>query len=445
MKVTTLIRFASGLGLAVGLTVELGVSPVAAQPAPTYTVTNLGTLGGDSFALDINLRGQITGTCRAAAGHEQAFVRSGGVMTPLGTLGGAYSFAYAINQVGDVAGDGETADGLQHAYLWRGGAMTDLGTLGGGRSQANGINSQDQVVGWAYLASGTYHAFLSQNGAITDIGASFDGRSIATDIDELGRIVGYYDAPGGSRPFRWAAGVTSDLGTLGGTAGGANKINLFGETAGWSSYADNKARPVIFRGGAIVDLGTLGGEEGSAWGINDLGRAVGYSYTSDNRRHAMLFRRGVLYDLNDLIPADAGVELIAAAAIDDLGRIVGNGCFGGQVVGRDCNGGEMRAVLLTPPFGQMLRDLIELLSRLGPRGGRANSLRATLERADRCVGRADAACLRGPLTAFTEELQAQAGEELTEEHARLLAAAAEGLRATQEYREPEGVPARERE
>lgn len=215
--------------------------------------------------------------------------------------------------------------------------------------------------------------------------------------------------------------------------------------AGWSSYADNKARPVIFRGGAIVDLGTLGGNDGSAWGINDLGRTVGYSLTGDGRWHAFLHRRGVLYDLNDLIPANAGVELIAATAIDDLGRIVGFGCFGGQLAGRDCSGGQLRAVLLTPPFGQMLQDLIELLNRLGPRGGRANSLRATLESADRCVGRGDAACLRGPLTAFAEELQAQAGEALTEEHARLLAAAVDGLRATQEYREPEGVPARERE
>jgi probable HAF family extracellular repeat protein len=445
MKITTVTRATLGLATAVGLAVGLGTAPATAQPAPTYAVTNLGTLGGDSFALDINLRGQITGTCRAAAGHEQAFVYSRGGMTPLGTLGGAYSFAYAINQVGDVAGDAETADGLQHAYLWRGGAMTDLGRLGGGPSQANGINSQGQVVGWAYLASGTYHAFLSQNGAITDIGASFDGRSIATDIDELGRVVGYYDAPGGSRPFRWAAGVISDLGTRGGTAGGANKIKLFGETAGWSSYADNKARPVIFRGGAIVDLGTLGGNDGSAWGINDLGRTVGCSLTGDKRWHAFLHRRGVLYDLNDLIPANAGVELIAVTAIDDLGRIVGFGCFGGQLAGRDCSGGQLRAVLLTPPFGQMLHDLIELLNRLGPRGGRANSLRATLESADRCVGRGDAACLRGPLTAFAEELQAQAGEALTEEHARLLAAAVEGLRATQEYREPEGVPARERE
>jgi hypothetical protein len=59
------------------------------------------------------------------------------------------------------------------------------------------------------------------------------------------------------------------------------------------------------------------------------------------------------------------------------------------------------------------------------------------------VGLDDRLC--NSLKAFVNEVNAQAGEELTEEHARLLAAAVEGLRATQEYREPEGVPARERE
>jgi probable HAF family extracellular repeat protein len=426
MSLRTLVTIA--VAPAVALAVTLGAS---AQTAPTYTVTNLGTVGGDCFAMDINLRGQIVGTCRAGAGSEQAFLYSGGVMIPLGTLGGAYSFAYAINQVGEVAGDAETAEGLQHAYRWRGGVMTDLGTLGGGRSQSNGLNTRHQVVGWAYPASGAQHAFLFENGAMTDIGTGFDGGSVATDINELGRVVGYYDVAGGSRPFQWAAGVVDDLGTLGGTVGGANKINLFGEVAGWSSYADNTLQPVIFRGGAIVDLGSLGGQEGSAWGINDLGRVVGYSFTSDGRRHAFLHRRGTLYDLNDLVPPAAGVELMAASAIDDLGRIAAIGCYGGNVVGRDCVGGLTRGVLLTPPPGQMLQDLFELLRRFRTESRGSTGLGIRLEAAGRCADLGQAGCLNGALRAFAREVEAQAGAALTDEQARVLAGAAEGLRATQ--------------
>jgi hypothetical protein len=59
------------------------------------------------------------------------------------------------------------------------------------------------------------------------------------------------------------------------------------------------------------------------------------------------------------------------------------------------------------------------------------------------VGLDDRLC--NSLKAFVNEVNAQTGKKLTEEEAQLLLAAAEGLRATQEYREPEGVPARERE
>ena len=433
MKVTTVTRVTLGLALAVGLAVWLGASRAAAQPAPRYTVTDLGTLGGESFALDINLQGQIVGTCRTTLG-ERAFLYSGGVMTPVGTLGGAYSYAYAINQVGDIAGDSETGGGLQHAYAWRGGVMTDLGTLGGERSQANGINTRGQIVGWADLGPGTWHAFLFENGVMTDLGAGLDGRSIATDIDEVGDVVGYHDAPGGSLPFRWAAGTATDLGTLGGTVGGANKINMFGEIAGWSSYADNVARPVIFSGGAPVDLGSLGGSDGSAWGINDVGRAVGYSLTGDGRWHAILHRGGVLYDLNDLIRSNSAVELIAATAIDDLGRIVGFGCFAGQLAGRDCTGGQVRAVLLTPPPGQMLQDLFELLIRFRHLRVGGTSLRADLDGASRCIDLGDTGCLDGHLSALAKEVEAQTGKALTGNEARLLATAAEALRAMRDDR-----------
>ncbi len=419
-------RVTLGVVLAVGLTVGSGTSPATAQSTPSYTVTELGTLGGDCWALDLNLRGQIVGTCRAAAGHEQAFMYSDGAMIPLGTLGGAYSYAYAINQLGDVVGDSATAGGLQHAYLLHGGVMTDLGTLGGGRSQANGINSRGQIVGWAYPAAGTWHAFLVQNGAIADIGTSFSGWSIANDIDELGRVVGSYQTDGASRPFRWIAGVASDLGTV----GGASKINLFGEIAGWANYAPLKARPVIFRGGAIVDLGSLGGDDGAAWGINDLGRAVGYSTTSGGGSHAFLHRAGTLYDLNSRIPAGAGVELIAATAIDDLGRIVGYGCSGGRVVARDCSGGQIRAVLLTPTGGQAVQEIIDLIGQLDLPKGTATSLLAKLDRALKCADRTDVVCMCNALKAFINEVNAQAGKKLTEDEAQLLLSAAEGLMAT---------------
>src|SRR5436309_1280046 len=54
----------------------------------------------------------------------------------LGTLpGGRVSFAYAINHAGQVVGVSEVGSG---AFLWQNGVMTDLGTLGGASSSARG-------------------------------------------------------------------------------------------------------------------------------------------------------------------------------------------------------------------------------------------------------------------------------------------------------------------
>src|SRR5215510_14995213 len=69
-------------------------------------------------------------------------------ITDLGTLGGATSTACGINDRGQVAGNSAIASGELHAFLWDGGTMTDLGTLPGRAfSGARFINNRGQVVG----------------------------------------------------------------------------------------------------------------------------------------------------------------------------------------------------------------------------------------------------------------------------------------------------------
>lgn len=45
-------------------------------------------------------------------------------VTDLGTLGGNSSTATAINETGQIVGVSATAQGREHAFLWHNGAMT---------------------------------------------------------------------------------------------------------------------------------------------------------------------------------------------------------------------------------------------------------------------------------------------------------------------------------
>ncbi|BBL58575.1 hypothetical protein [Methylomonas koyamae] len=114
----------------------LSLNTLTAQ-ATTYSVTDLGTLGGgDSYARGINAIGQVVGDVYPAGnGANHAFLYSNGAMQDLGTLGGTYSYATGINASGQVTGYS-----AGHAFLYSNGAMQDLGTLGGTYSYAAGIN-----------------------------------------------------------------------------------------------------------------------------------------------------------------------------------------------------------------------------------------------------------------------------------------------------------------
>ncbi|MGH8319124.1 MAG: hypothetical protein ACREUL_14300 [Steroidobacteraceae bacterium] len=76
-----------------------------------------------------------------------AYAASPYTLTDLGTLGGDTSGGLGINDSGEVTGYSTTSGGLQHAFLYNGSSMTDLGTLGGDTSGGLGINDSGEVTG----------------------------------------------------------------------------------------------------------------------------------------------------------------------------------------------------------------------------------------------------------------------------------------------------------
>jgi probable HAF family extracellular repeat protein len=347
------------------------VLPVPRAGAQSYTVTDLGTLGGtNSLAQGINGSGQVVGYAYTTGdGAYHAFrTTANAPINPatddLGTLGGTISFAQGINGSGQVVGyatiTGETA---AHAFRTAANspinpATDDLGTLGGANSFALGINGSGQVVGYAYTTGdGAYHAFRTTanapiNPATDDLGSLGGTISFAQGINGSGQVVGhaYTFGDGAAHAFRTAANspinpATDDLGTLGGTNSFAMGVNGSGQVVGYA-YTTGAVGPHAFQTAAnapinpaMDDLGTLGGTYSVASGINASSQVVGYATTTgDIAQHAFLYSSGVMHDLNSLIPSGSGWELLLANGINDAGQIVGAGTVNGQT----------HAFLLTP-------------------------------------------------------------------------------------------------
>lgn len=123
----------------------------------------------------------------------------------------------------------------------------------------------------------------------------------------------------------------SDLGTLGGASSRAEAINANGQVVGTSQTSTGDPHATLFNLGPAgqvlsrFDLGVLQGRASSALDIADDGTIVGVSGD-----RAFRWSAGVLVDLNSTIAPDLSWVLTKATAIDNAGRIAGEGRHFGQ-------------------------------------------------------------------------------------------------------------------
>ena len=367
-------------------------------------VSDLGALlpgVNNSAAGAINARGWSVGQSQngeidplSGSPEIRAVLWAGGQIIDLGTLGGNESLAEYLNDAGQVIGAAAntTPDpfsffgfGTQtRAFLWEHGVMRDLGTLGGPDavgSFGGCVNERSGLVAGSSYTNSTPNAstnipttdpFLWKNGIMTDLGTLGGVYGIAQCANNRGQVIGQSslaETPGaclnqgsGCHAFLWHKGTLSDLGTLGGTFSIALWLNDAGEAVGGATTAGDQAfRATLWKQAVIKDLGTLPGDCFSrADAINSKGQIVGGSFNCDtNTARAVLWNNGSIIDLNDLIPANANLQLVGGININARGEILAAGmlpdgnihdvllvpCGGSQAVMADCDGDGSAAAI----------------------------------------------------------------------------------------------------
>jgi len=331
--------------LLAGAFAALALGPATAQAGVGYSVTDLGTLGGNySSARAISANGLVTGIASDASGADQAFVYALGHMQGLSDQGASQAGGNGVNASGEVAAfDQETTSG--RALRYENGRMRYLGDLGGGTATAFAINVQGNVVGSARTADGHDEPFLYANKTMTDLG-TLGGHdqgqwNAAFGVNAHRAVTGTsWAADGRYYAFLWKDGSMQSLGTLGGSWSEGSAINDYGQITGLAYLpGDGAAHAFLWKNNRIKDLGTLA-NSGFSWGfgINNQGVVVGMNQDSAYVDRAVIVNGGPMQDLNGLIDAGSGWQLNVAYAINDAGQIVGEGTIAGQT----------HAFLLTP-------------------------------------------------------------------------------------------------
>jgi probable HAF family extracellular repeat protein len=325
--------------------------------AQTYTVTDLGTISGNSVSTGyaLNNAGAVAGTSSTPTAAIAALFTNGRV-TNISTLGSNVSVATAINGSAEVVGWNffySNPNFDPQAFLYSNGRMTSINSpsVFPSGTEALGINDSGEVVGTGYFTDGNFHAFLYSGGKMTDLGPRGAVQASAIAINNSGQIIGgYYLTSGAVGEFLITNGKMTTLPVpTGSYAVSAFAINDIGDIVG-TNFFNSGAPPhaVKFTSGAWTDLGAINGAEASrATGINLSGQIVGTGFFRQTQYHPFkpgkhvpfISTSGGLVDLNTLIQTGTGFTLTDAVGINDSGQILCNATNAA---------GSKHAVLLSP-------------------------------------------------------------------------------------------------
>ena len=360
------------------------LAAIAAAQSPRYTLIDLSTPPGDTFAQATGLNNNrlVTGLETGSDGIQHAVLWYMGLGLKL-NIGapGLNSGAFGVNDLGEVEVQAESTakdpnnenfcaygTGLKCSpFLWQGGALIPLPLLGGNNGTVGQINNRGELAGiaetgirdpncpTAVTVAGTGPQFLDYEAVVWGPGPGAmrklsplpgDTVGIALWINDNSQAVGSSGTCAnsvlpplayGSHAVLWEKdGTVTDLGNLGGAVANIGlSINNQGQVTGASSLTANSTPGngtnafLWTKGMGMRNLGTLPGDAASGGqDINDAGEVVGLSIDASGNPRAFVWQNGVMTDLNTLVPANSSLFLLDAGAINSRGDIVGFGATG---------------------------------------------------------------------------------------------------------------------
>jgi uncharacterized membrane protein len=309
------------------------LSGAASAAEPSYTLSDIGPVGGSAHADAISPNGTVVGDMTEAGGTESVpFIWRNGVLEPLALPAGYSSgLALGVNDAGTVVGGVTESSGRFRAVIWTSGAPSLVGPVD---SLAFGVNADGVAVGRSQDRPVRWIA-----GAASELGAPSDPPAQAEGINDAGVAVGASTGPV-TAPYVWRNGAGSSLPLPeGDTSGEAYTVNRNGVIAGWTMPSSGISRAVVWDvAGAHVLATPSGWQQAAASSVNTAGDVVGVAFGGEAGTRAVIWRGGAPVDLNSLVAGASGWDLNEAFQIDEAGRIVGFGV----------HDGVERGYLLTP-------------------------------------------------------------------------------------------------
>ncbi|MEV4418040.1 hypothetical protein, partial [Catellatospora sp. NPDC049609] len=198
-----------------------GVTTHAFLWRPGHGMTDLGSLGGDSIAVDVNDSGVVVGYYVDDA-QLHGFRWANGVLTEITTTSGLPFVPSGINRYGMVSGTAE-----DQPATWKAGAVRLYGLTGAEGTAINDNGDVAAVTGYPYYVPFVWRASDMNEPLFTPAGTLFAGTS---DLNEARHVVGWRQDAAGVRAVFWSPTGTPHLlpGLVPGAQSQAHAVNKHG-------------------------------------------------------------------------------------------------------------------------------------------------------------------------------------------------------------------------